>query len=117
MWSSSIYAVVLSLCLRSSCSGVMHFIGEGTGASGELLPISLGLGSKVWIGGKTGAPVKLPDVIGRGEFFVGLIPDRCAPCELCGGEEWMPLGVAAENEGYLPRIEDERSWLAVFGRG
>lgn len=66
----------------------MHLTGAGTGASGELRPINFGLGSSFWIGGSIGAPVILPDVIGRGEFLVGLIPDRgMPPCELCGGED------------------------------
>jgi hypothetical protein len=78
----------------------MHFIGAGIGASGELRPMSLGLGSNLRIGGSTGAPAIPPAVMGRGDCLVGLIPDIPIPCELCGGEEWLPFGVATEeNEG------------------
>lgn len=77
----------------------MHFTGAGIGASGELRPINFGLGSNFCIGGKMGAPVILPDVIGRGEFLVGLIPDKGTPCELCGGEGWGLVGVTAEKDG------------------
>lgn len=97
----------------------MHLVGDGTGASGELLPISFGLGSSAWIGGNTGAPPPAaPDVNGRGEceFFVGLIPDRCTPCELCGGDDWLAFGVAAENDGYVPCIDALGSYPAVLGR-
>ena len=86
----------------------MHFTGGGIGASGELRPMSLGLGSSRWIGGRTGAPAKLPEVIGRGDCLVGLIPDLLMPWELCGGDEWFPLGVAsAENDGYALDIVGE----------
>lgn len=67
--------IAFSLCLRSSCSGVMHFTGGGIGASGELLPISFGLGSSLCTGGKIGAPAMLPAVAGRGDCLVGLRPD------------------------------------------
>lgn len=80
----------------------MHFTGGGIGASGELRPMSLGLGSNLRMGGSTGAPAMPPEVIGRGDCFVGLIPDIPMPWELCGGEEWLPFGVAeAEKDGYL----------------
>lgn len=52
------------------------------GASGELRPISLGLGSNLRMGGSTGAPTMPPEVIGRGDCLVGLIPDIPMPCEL-----------------------------------
>lgn len=66
----------------------MHFTGGGMGASGELRPINLGLGSSFCIGGKIGAPVILPEVTGRGDCLVGLIPESATPpCELCGGDE------------------------------
>lgn len=71
--------IAFSLCRRSSCSGVMHLTGGGIGASGELRPISLGLGSSFWIGGRTGAPETLPEVIGRGDCLVGLMPDNGLP--------------------------------------
>lgn len=74
----------------------MHFIGAGIGASGELRPINFGLGSSFWIGGRIGAPATPLDVTGRGEFFVGLIPENGMPWELCGGEDWIE--VAAEND-------------------
>lgn len=62
--------------------------------------MSLGLGSSLRIGGRTGAPAIPPAVMGRGDCLVGLIPDIPMPCELCGGEEWLPFGVATEeNEG------------------
>lgn len=80
----------------------MHFTGGGIGASGELRPMSLGLGSNLWSGGRTGAPAMPPAVRGRGDCLVGLMPDIPMPCELRGGEEWLwlPLGVAAaENDG------------------
>jgi hypothetical protein len=60
--------------------------------------MSLGLGSNRRMGGSTGAPAMLPEVTGRGDCLVGLIPD-IRPCELWGGEEWLPLGVAAEKDG------------------
>jgi len=80
----------------------MHFIGGGIGASGELRPMSLGLGSSLRIGGSTGAAVMPAEVMGRGDCFVGLIPDIPIPWELCGGDEWPPFGVpVVENDGYL----------------
>src|SRR5438105_7809236 len=88
--------VSFSLCLRSSCSGVISFTGGGIGASGEFLPINFGLGSSLGTGGNTGAPPKLPEVKVRGEFLVGLSPDSDMPCEPGGGERdetWCPLGV------------------------
>lgn len=89
------------------------------GASGELRPINLGLGSSFWIGGRIGAPVTpLDDDIGRGEFFVGLIPEKGTPWALCRGEEWT--GVAEENDdccpGPAPKDEDAPR-LAKSGRG
>ena len=75
-------------------------MGAGMGASGELRPINLGLGSNLRIGGSTGAPAIPPAVMGRGDCLVGLIPDMPIPCELRGGEELFPFGVAVdENEG------------------
>lgn len=93
----------------------MHLVGAGIGAPGELRPISFGLGSSFWIGGRMGAPATLPEVIGRGEFLVGLIPDRGTPWELCGGEECAALGVATENNG-CP-WNDADAWLGGSGRG
>lgn len=76
----------------------MHLTGM-TGASGELRPMSLGLGSSLRMGGRTGAPAMPLAVGGRGDCLVGLIPDIAMPWELWGGDEWLPLGVAAENDG------------------
>lgn len=46
------------------------------GASTELRPMSLGLGSNLWIGGRIDALLTLLAVTGRGEsFLVGLRPD------------------------------------------
>lgn len=64
-----------------------------------------------------GAPAMLPDVIGRGEFFVGLIPDRGTPCELCGGEDCGPLGVAAENDGWALWNDVDAPRLGTLGGG
>lgn len=77
------------------------------GASGELRPINLGLGSSFWIGGRTGAPVTLPDVIGRGDCLVGLIPEKGMPWELWGGEERLAVGVAMKDGRPLCKEEKE----------
>lgn len=63
-----------------------------------------------------GAPVTPLDVIGRGEFFVGLIPENGTPWELCRGEDWT--GVAEENDDGCPPPKDaDAPRLEKSGRG
>lgn len=66
-----------------------------------------------------GAPVTpLDDDIGRGEFFVGLIPENGTPWELCRGDEWT--GVAEEKDGCWPGAapkDEDAPRLEKSGRG
>lgn len=77
------------------------------GASTELRPMSLGLGSSLWIGGRIDALLTLLAVTGRGEsFLVGLRPDRVRLLfwDPGGGGVW-------EGKDGTPR-----SWGRTIGR-